>query len=375
MTSYTILKDMTQIPETGRICIYGAGGYGKQFKNFIDKRRPDMEIVCFADTYQSGEFEGLPIVNQEALSAIHDLDAIYVLSMYWKEITECMPQMSNVVVILPVTNVFSSVNPNHPLGISAEIATKVSNTRSLFQNMSEKMLYDEIVRIRCDIPCSIKTQSDVWPEQQYLDFIRYDRVKLAIEGGVFDGSTALGFLKRMPPGSQLIGFEPLSEIYESSPVKKVLDQQFPDAVTIETAALWNNSQTLHFERDVEDTGHLTGGSKVVEKFMAITETCTVPGIALDDYVREKGFDKVDFIKMDIEGAEVEALRGARETIIKHRPQMAICIYHTNEHVYQIPLLIAEFVDNYQFHLGHYSHELFGDSVFYAIPNEIATLPT
>ena len=45
--------------------------------------------------------------------------------------------------------------------------------------------------------------------------------------------------------------------------------------------------------------------------------------------------------MDIEGAEFGALWGARKTIARHRPALAICLYHRPEHLWQIPLLVNE----------------------------------
>jgi hypothetical protein len=73
-------------------------------------------------------------------------------------------------------------------------------------------------------------------------------------------------------------------------------------------------------------------------------------------------DKIDnlcpdatFIKMDIEGSEMDALYGAKETIIRNKPKLAICIYHKPEHLYQIPLLIHEWVPEYKLYIRHHSH--------------------
>ena len=67
---------------------------------------------------------------------------------------------------------------------------------------------------------------------------------------------------------------------------------------------------------------------------------------------------IDFIKMDIEGAETEAIKGATETITKYSPTLAICIYHLKDDYWKIPLLIKEINPNYskfwieQYQLGY-----------------------
>lgn len=71
-----------------------------------------------------------------------------------------------------------------------------------------------------------------------------------------------------------------------------------------------------------------------------------------------------FIKMDIEGAEIDALYGAKETILRNRPKLAICIYHSNEHLYEIPLLIHELVPEYKLSIRHHSYGE-SESVVYA----------
>jgi hypothetical protein len=63
---------------------------------------------------------------------------------------------------------------------------------------------------------------------------------------------------------------------------------------------------------------------------------------------------VDFIKMDIEGAELPALKGAVETIKKFKPQLAIAIYHNMEDFTAIPKWIKGLGLGYQLYLGHYT---------------------
>jgi hypothetical protein len=75
--------------------------------------------------------------------------------------------------------------------------------------------------------------------------------------------------------------------------------------------------------------------------------------------------KVDYIKMDIEGAEVPALKGARKTIAMYKPILAICIYHNQSDFVEIPELILSYNPNYSIYVRHYTQGVF-ETVMYFI---------
>jgi FkbM family methyltransferase len=85
-----------------------------------------------------------------------------------------------------------------------------------------------------------------------------------------------------------------------------------------------------------------GGTRLVENADG-----AVSVVALDDWCRDNAV-KPDFIKMDIEGAEVSALRGARKVITEHKPRLAICLYHRLSDMWEIPRLLREMVPEYRF---------------------------
>lgn len=95
-------------------------------------------------------------------------------------------------------------------------------------------------------------------------------------------------------------------------------------------------------------------------------------ITLDEFIKENNIEKVDFIKMDIEGAEPEALEGCIETIRKFKPKLAISIYHKPEHSFSILLQINEILRNgvkdeqgkYEFYIENQS-PLMVETVLYA----------
>jgi hypothetical protein len=90
----------------------------------------------------------------------------------------------------------------------------------------------------------------------------------------------------------------------------------------------------------------------------VVQTATI-----DEMVRSGIIEKVDFIKMDIEGAEVEALKSTVETIKKFRPKLALCLYHRESDFQTIPEFIHSLNLGYKFYFNHYTmHE--GESVLF-----------
>lgn len=71
-------------------------------------------------------------------------------------------------------------------------------------------------------------------------------------------------------------------------------------------------------------------------------------VTLDDDIEER----ITFLKMDIEGAEINALLGAKEHIIKDHPKLAICTYHHYEHLWEIPKLIKAMNPDYKLYLRY-----------------------
>lgn len=87
-------------------------------------------------------------------------------------------------------------------------------------------------------------------------------------------------------------------------------------------------------------------------------------VSIDDYVDDNSIERLDYIKMDIEGAEIDALNGAAKSIKKFKPKLAISCYHKGSHLWEIPELILKINPEYKIHFEqHLPFEC--DAIVYA----------
>ncbi|MCF8034430.1 MAG: FkbM family methyltransferase [Desulfarculaceae bacterium] len=117
-------------------------------------------------------------------------------------------------------------------------------------------------------------------------------------------------------------------------------------VIIFPKGLWHEKGTL----EMAPGSSPAGGSFV----KASDHGIKLPVISIDDLVDELGLDRIDFIKMDIEGAERNAIRGGRNTIKKCRPRMALSAYHLPDDPEVIPREVYQAIADYKFSCTHAS---------------------
>lgn len=192
-----------------------------------------------------------------------------------------------------------------------------------------------------------------WEQYFDPDIIKLHEDEVFIDAGVLNLGTSLRFMEECQKSHvknfKIHAFEPDGASYV-----RCMDmlKNMPDTnIKLYNAGLWSEDTTLYFSE-------MGNGASRISKEKTGTSINTV---ALDGCVS----DPVTFIKMDIEGSELEALKGSREIIKKYRPRLAVCVYHKKEDMVEIPAYIKELVPEYKLYIRHYSNDA-GETVLYAI---------
>jgi FkbM family methyltransferase len=155
-----------------------------------------------------------------------------------------------------------------------------------------------------------------------------------VDGGAYTGDTLLTFM-RLTGGkcARCCAFEP--DPGTAARLKSTVEKRGLQGVTVYNKGLWSAPATLPFS-----VWHGTSASAVSVEGEVSVEAETVDRAAPD----------ATFIKLDVEGAELEALKGAAETILRNRPKLAVCVYHKPGDLFEIPLFIKSLAPEYRLYL-------------------------
>lgn len=285
----------------GKIAIFGAGNMGREVMYWLRCMGYRPDAFCDNDFKKEGSFiEGCPVIS------VDDLERGYQGS----------------IIIIAVCD------------YHAEIRNQLSGL-----SFTQEYIYEYE-------PNSLA--SALGSEYFEDDIFAWSRNEIFVDGGAYHGETAMEFAKKCPSYERIYSFEPDSVNFTQL-IDKI--QGKVENVTCVNAGLWNENTTLCFDSEGDRTGaSVKAGGKEEIKVVAL------------DSILDGG--SVTYIKLDVEGSERMALEGAKDTIKKYKPKLAVCIYHKPEDVISLPEYILSLVPEYKFKIRHYSTFLW-ETVLYA----------
>lgn len=185
--------------------------------------------------------------------------------------------------------------------------------------------------------------------RQYFDFEELRPVKgeIFVDAGAYNGETAKEFAKWAEQDFERIYlFEPNAR---NMCVCRTNLAELGEKVVYVNKGTWSEKNQLCF--------NLAGpASKIVDSGKNVVEV-----IDIDTVLDSK---RASFIKMDVEGAELQTLKGAEKTIRTWMPKLAVCLYHKPEDVIEIPAYLMSITKDYRYAIRHYSTDA-SETVLYA----------
>ncbi len=175
------------------------------------------------------------------------------------------------------------------------------------------------------------------PKEAQEEILKLSKDEVYIDAGAYDGDTVNQFID-FTGGEykKIIAVEPDRKNF------KKLNKSVADKDNIDTinAAVWSEDKLLNFSDSAGRQSFVSDSGKEIQ------------GRAIDSILNGGA---ATYIKYDVEGAEKEALLGSHETIQKYSPKLSVALYHRNEDIFELPLLINKLNTSYKLFMRKYPY--------------------
>ncbi|KLO21714.1 FkbM family methyltransferase [Marinitoga sp. 1155] len=359
--SYSEQFSLYHLVKGKKILLYGCGSGCITFFSIVLDRYNDIKIDGIIDKRaENGEkFRDIPLFNPESLN-IHDTENYVVIitvgkKEYYNEIFNILKQKNFKNIILA-----NQIYEYHLHFTSHEIEKmgfsyykkqkdKILKAFTLFSDKLSidiylKYLKTHIYKVPQELPYE-SVEKQYFPDDIIMNYSRF------INCGAYNGDTIRNLVKYKGKQESVVCFEP--DLINYSKLIKYINnnkKDIADTIFAYPCGVYSKTTQIFFS-----SGNNTN-SKISANGKDLIQT-----VKLDDALINYS---PTFIQMDIEGAEIEAIKGGAILISTYKPDLAICVYHSVEHIWEIPLMLNKLNPDYKFYLRNYTGYI-SETVLYA----------
>ena len=342
----------------GGLIIYGLGTVGRAIVDDLLAERTDIDLIL--DRGKRGEsYRGIPILALEdaADGRLEGKTVLIGLHNHYVDINRLHAELNAAgaariltPINLPELAPNARTRPGYWLDPDfdyAEHQADFARVRDLLADETSRNLFDAILTYRRGGNISDCPSPSLADEYTPSDLPRFAEPLRIIDCGAFTGVAIHKFLKAGYEIESFVAFEPDPDNFALLASR---DFQVERRFCLPLGT-WSTTRQLRF----------SSSGSMASRLSEIGDTI-IQCVAVDDVLHGQ---QVNLIKLDVEGAEIETLKGMQKIIQDQKPCLLVSAYHLPEHLYEIVDLIRSWNLNYKFHLRVHEYNTFG-TVVYAV---------
>jgi len=352
----------------GRIFVYGTGTFAGAIAHVLERK--GFPISAFLDHRDMTSLkDNIPVFqpNDPSISKNERADSVVVLGIHNREakITPILNRLREFgfgAIISPIDlydHLAAELGERYwlaPRTFYSEYASPIEAAYALFADDASRQTFASLLRFRITGDYALLPAPDM--EHQYFPpgLPAWTQPLRFVDCGAYNGDTLEAFLGAGFEFRAVAAFEPDQDNFRKLTAFIAQNRARLPNSSLFPCGVFSSTTQITFE---------TGKSEASAASPA--GTAVVQCVSLDECIPTFS---PNLVKMDIEGAEMEALRGAQDTIRRYAPGLAISVYHRPSHLWEIPLLIERLAQGagieYHYHLRAHAENCF-DTIFYAVP--------
>lgn len=223
-------------------------------------------------------------------------------------------------------------------------APKIEAARSLLTDDYSKAVFDNLIKFNTDKTPMDESLIDKFPEN-YCPEVPLKEGDTMINGGISkDLTLTFQVAETVGPNGRIIGFDPNVKIIHQ--INKEIEESGFKNIKTYAVGLWDKKcyKDLYIRDDID-------ASLVTRR----SDSTYVPAtlVPLDKFIVQENINKIDFITLDVEGAEMEALKGSATILFTQKPNLAISIHHKTTDAFEIINYLNSLNCGYKYWLGYH----------------------
>ena len=345
-----------KIAALGGVFLYGCGNVGNQIAFMLNNMILPICGVC--DSYRNGTFRltGQTIMSPEELREKHPEAFVLITTdneNYEREMIDKLKKLGFAdTQILPHSKL-----PKKVIGPATTVESFIDKYYEgynfaydqLADDTSRRALIDRVRYYITNQPFAHRYRGPRYFPKGVQGFQSPSHGEVFVDGGAHHGETVRSFIEHAEAAGvsdwKIYSFEP--EIRKCDHIKTKFARY--GNLEVLPMGLWSTETELTFYLS-HTFSQLASFYKKIEH--EDIEEITIPVTSLDAFFKDKPqSDWPTFIKMEIRGAEIEALKGAKKIIKTKRPKLALSVYHEIEHSYELLRIAQEYNPDYYFYYG------------------------
>lgn len=342
--------------------IFGAGNTAQKVKRVLQsKGKIVSSFIISSKPPDQQQIDGI-LIKSITNSTDFDINLPVIIAIFNREANAFLPDIIAKLRALGFNKLITY--PEFHSFFSAELCDNFWLTNKNFYSQNSQNYYDILPLLNDQVSKEVFSSLIKYLEtfdpfilkkanfnDQYFpnDINVWDGKGAFFDIGSYDGENIFDAYKAKRNLELVVALEPdlinFNKIVNNKKLKNIARQFF-----LYPCGAWSETTMVRFKSGVgESSSQCEDGDQII------------PVIKIDDAIHARP----GYLKMDVEGAEIEALLGAKNTISEFRPSLAISLYHHPDHFYSIPKLIQDWDLGYKFYVRLHGNNFF-DTVLYCI---------
>jgi len=376
-----ILKKLSNLPiilnKRKPVIIYGAARLGRIFLSQLKTHQ--IKVAGFIDKntrLQKNKIDGIPVYSLKQARNKFLLNPIIVGSvLYENEIRKVLikakfkniytPYLLN--IVMPKIFSVSEYRQVFKLFTSKKYQYQINKVYRLLSDKKSKDVYSNLINFRLTGDYKYlekaKSKNRIFAEK---DILPLSKKEIYVDCGAYNGDTVKSFIDVVNGNyKNIYAFEP--DKLNFTKMKKWVNDNKIKLIHCYKKGVYSSIGKIQFQNKgtadsrISRLGRLTKLTTLTKDVRIALSYISM--VNLDSFF--EGRQKPTLIKMDIEGAEMEAIKGMKLLLKKYRPKLVISLYHQPRDYWEIILLLRSINKDYNFFVRHYTNE-FADTICYAI---------